>query len=69
MKLKGYKIGNITYLVSDAQIAESGSLEKAAQKVKEQEDAKKQPKSETVKPKPVKKATETVKDENEETPV
>ena len=69
MKLKGYKIGNVTYLVSDAQIAESGSLEKAAQNVKEKEDTKKQPKAEAVKPKPAKKAAETVKDENTESPV
>ena len=34
MKFKGFKIGNMTYFVTDAKIAEHGTLEKAANAAK-----------------------------------
>ena len=38
MKFKGHKIGDVTYLVSDAEIEKAGSLENAAKAAKEKQE-------------------------------
>ena len=48
MKLKGFKIDGVTYLVSEAEIEKSGSLENAAKAAKAKQDAKKNPQPEKV---------------------
>jgi hypothetical protein len=48
MKLRAYKIGNVTYFCNELQIEEAGSLEMAAYKIAGFETAKK------LKPKPAK---------------
>lgn len=45
MKFKGHKIGGITYLVTDADIEKSGSLEYAAKAAKEKRENPKPEKS------------------------
>ncbi len=40
MKLKGFKIGNTTYLISEAKIKEFGGIEKAAKHLKERKEAR-----------------------------
>ena len=63
MKLKGFKIDGVTYLVSEAAIEKSGSLENAAKEAKAKQDAKKNPQPEKVAK--VKKVVETAQPEQD----
>ena len=64
MKLKGFKIDGVTYLVSPEQIEKAGSLENAAKEAKAKQDAKKQ-KPEPARAPRVKKTVETAQPEQD----
>ena len=66
MKLKGHKIGNMVYFVSQSAIDEHGSLENAAQAAKARRDAKDAPQVAPSKPKKTVKAESDVVQQIEE---